>query len=372
MTDPANAVTVNVPVTRLHLREAGLTFDEYETIINDTLEDETMPDPDPALLASLAGLRALAITLPIYDSTTLITDWLEDFDRYTTETARTSAANKLYDLISHLGPEPKQWFQLLSDEIKQNYDQLRAAIKAKFSPTPQEILETRAAIYAMKQTPTQSFKNFAKEVQLKARSINLPDDEIKGICINGARPNLKMHLSMTKPTNMEALLKLPCVVSEVSEEPIHQMFQVLNDKLDDLQSSRTVNNEKRVTFSRSSSRSPGRSPGRRPNETQQPRRPTSSRQPPPQQGPRYQGWPRQGQWQQRPQYQRQYQQRGPRNPNAQGQFRPPGPRFCGRCNRACQGGQLCPAFQKQCHRCGKLGHFKSMCFSPMFNQNGQQ
>ena len=142
----------------------------------------------------------------------------------------------------------------------------------------------------MKQTPTQSFKNFVKEVQLKARSINFPDDEIKGKCINGARPNLKMHLSMAKPTNMEALLKLPCIVSEVSEEPIHQMFQVLNDKLDDLQSSRTINNEKLVTFSRSSSRSHGRSPGRRPSETQQqPRRPTSSRQAPPQQGSRYQG-----------------------------------------------------------------------------------
>ena len=67
-----------------------------------------MPDPDPALLQSLVGLRALAITLPKYDGNTLVTDWLEDFDRYSTETTRTTDANKLFDLISHLGSEAKR------------------------------------------------------------------------------------------------------------------------------------------------------------------------------------------------------------------------------------------------------------------------
>ena len=377
MTDHANAATVSVRVTRQQLRDAGLNLEEYETLVNDNIEaivNDTvvniLPDPDP-LLQSLPGLHALAITLPKYDGNTLISDWLEDFDRYSTETARTSNENKLYDLISHLGPEPKQWFQLLPNDTKQDYDRLRTALKDKFSPTVQKILETRGAIYSMKQSLIQSFNEFAKSVQLKARSINLPEDEVKEICINGAHPNLKLHLSMAKPARMEALLKLPCVVSVVStEEPIHQMFQVLNDKLDNLESRRD-NREKRVTFrDRSSSRSPGRSPGRRPSWTSQlPRRATSSWQAPAPQAPsRQQGWPRQGQWQQRPQYQ---QNRGPRM-QSYGRFRQPGPRFCGKCNRACSGGQMCPAFRQQCHRCGKLGHFKSVCFSTMYQPNGQQ
>ena len=36
---------------------------------------------------------------------------------------------------------------------------------------------------------------------------------------------------------------------------------------------------------------------------------------------------------------------------------------CGRCGRACQGGQRCLAFGKRCHQCGKLSHFSSVCRS---------
>ena len=70
---------------------------------------------------------------------------------------------------------------------------------------------------------------------MKARQINMKVEEVKGICINGARPQLKAHLSMAKPANMVDLLKLPVVVSEViTDEPIQQMFQVLNDKFHNL------------------------------------------------------------------------------------------------------------------------------------------
>ena len=43
----------------------------------------------------------------------------------------------------------------------------------------------------MKQGPVQSFKDFAKQKQLKAKFISMPDMEIVGICVNGAHPSLK-------------------------------------------------------------------------------------------------------------------------------------------------------------------------------------
>ena len=43
------------------------------------------------------------------------------------------------------------------------------------------------------------------------------------------------------------------------------------------------------------------------------------------------------------------------------QFQRNGP--CGRCGRACQGGQQCPALGKRCHQCGKMSHFSSVCRS---------
>ena len=89
----------------------------------------------------------------------------------------------------------------------------------------------------------------------------MTEDEVKGICINGAQPQLKAHLSMAKPENIAALLKLPVVVSEViTDEPIQQMFQVLNDKFDNLVK-RENREARQVTFQdqqRSTSRSPAR------------------------------------------------------------------------------------------------------------------
>ena len=275
MATPANAVVTH-RVTQQQLHDAGLTLQQYQDLLDDinnrhnpevsstdeNLVTDNMPDPDPNLIASLAGLRALAITLPKFDGNSLITDWLEDFDRYSDETAGTTDANKLFDLISHLGPEVKQWFHLLPNDTKTSYVNLPPALKDRYTPTSQEILEAKGTIYAMKQGASQTFKDFVKQVQLKARQIDMSDDEVKGICINGARPHLKAHLAMAKPANMDALLKLPVVVSELStEEPILQMFQVLNDKFDSLETTRRENRgAKQVTFDdrRSTSRSPSR------------------------------------------------------------------------------------------------------------------
>ena len=51
----------------------------------------------------------------------------------------------------------------------------------------------------MKQGPVQSAKDFAKQKQLKARVISMPDREIVGICINGARPSFKGDVAMAWP-----------------------------------------------------------------------------------------------------------------------------------------------------------------------------
>ena len=58
----------------------------------------------------------------------------------------------------------------------------------------------------------------------------MPEAEVVGICVNGARPALKPHLVMAKPTTMDELMKLPVVVSDVVEEvePVQHLFQTLN------------------------------------------------------------------------------------------------------------------------------------------------
>ena len=181
---------------------------------------------DAALISGLKGLRSLSIMLPKFDGSMYVDDWLIDFDKYSVEMDRTSDANKLNDLLSHLSGEAMQWYRLQPSATHDNYADLRASFKERYSPSQQETFEVRGKIYSMKQGPLQKFVDFAREVQLKSRAINIPEEEIIGICIHGARPTIKSHLAMAKPDTMAALLKCPVVVSEPdNEDSITTMFQ---------------------------------------------------------------------------------------------------------------------------------------------------
>ena len=414
--NPANNV-----ITRGQLDILGIDLDQYNRIL--------MPDPDPNqlnadLLRGLQGLRTLAIRLPQYDSSQLVTDWLADFDRYAAETGRTSDDNKLFDLISHLDPEAKQWYQLLPDATKGDYAQLRAAFQERFSPTSQEILDLRGALYTMKQSPTQKYRDFVREVQQKARAIALPDAEVLGICISGALPTLKPHLAMAKAATTSELLKLPIVVSDMvtTEDPTLSMLQILNDKLDlvSVNQATQATQRKSVSFARtdrSPSPGPSHSQGRRPPSAHRSPSPSPQgfqpphrwRQSPVPQSP-HQGrslrssqwqpqgpsqwhppgpsqWQPQGQSQWQPQGQSQWQPRGPSQWQPQGRYRPlqypsrnsnrpSSLQNCSKCGQRCMGSQECPAFGRECFHCGGLGHFRRMCRSrrvtgQRYNANGR-
>ena len=286
-------------VTRGQLQCIGLTLEEYiALVINGGIAMADQAACDAALIQGLKGLRSLNVSLSKFDGSLYVNDWLDDFDKYCVEVDRTNDANKLYDLVSHLTGEAKAWYRLQPPATRDSYPDLRAAFKERYSPSQQETYEIRGKIYSLKQGPLQKFADFARDVQLKARAINIPEAEIIGICIHGARPAIKSHLPMAKPDTMAALLKCPVVVSEPdSEDTIANMFQALNLRFDGLEA--TVNQVqagdrtgKRVSFaarqpSRSPSTSPARdtgrprqySPGPRPTGPQQPQRLANQRTP---------------------------------------------------------------------------------------------
>ena len=351
------------------------------------VDDEVDRDVEAhdALIRSLQGLRTLAITLPKFDGDILIDDWLADFDRYSTETGRLTDENRLYDLISHLGREAKQWYNLQPQATQQDYQTLRDALQEKYQPTPQELLDTRGLLYTMKQGPHQSFREFAKTIQLKARTINMPDAEIVGICVNGARPTLKAHIAMARPQTMDQLLRLPVVVSDIQEEPAYNVLQQLNEKMDNIalsvqQVQTAQHSQKQVTFQtprdkRSNSRSPVRQ-----DQTDQDRYRQSPRQPwtppPPRRPwtpPRQKWTPTQRPWTptRQPWTPPQTRGREMHYPNPRSDRPPHQTSNCGKCGLRCRGNQQCPAFQRTCFRCGGIGHFRSTCRSRVNQFYGQ-
>ena len=99
--------------------------------------------------------------------------------------------------------------------------------------TPKEILDPQGAVYTMKQSPTQKYRDFVRG-PAKGRAITLPDAEVLGNCVNGALPTLKPHLAMATAATTSELLTLPIVVNNmvIDDDPTLSMLQILNDKLD--------------------------------------------------------------------------------------------------------------------------------------------
>ena len=135
---------------------------------------------EQALFRGLQGIKSLTISQQHFDGTeNNVLDWLEDFDCYTKETKRQSNEAKLFALVHHLSGEAKQWFQLQNNTTKNSDDNLRTALKEKFSPTAQEKIALRAKIYSTKQQPQEHFKDYVRKQQLAARVIELTQDDPK-------------------------------------------------------------------------------------------------------------------------------------------------------------------------------------------------
>ena len=234
-------------ITRNLVKQVGFLHLEDFHRFQDAMDAQQRED---LLLQGLQGLKCLTISLVNFDgSTKTVADWLEDYDRFCTETKRESDADKLTTLISHLTGDVKQWFILQPLENRTDYTKLRPALLAKFSPTSQEKFSLKSKIYATKQQVNQTFKDYVRQQQLAARTAGLPQQELTSICISGALPTLKAHLAMAQPQTIEELLKLPLVVNEVVDEPLYTMMQTLTSRVDTME----ANAKKQVKFQ---SRSP--------------------------------------------------------------------------------------------------------------------
>ena len=113
-------------------------------IIKTTMEDVAIQtNVDDTTTAIIQGLRSLQhiVTLDDFSGTTTCADWLQDFDRFVTSTARITDEDKLYTLISHLTGEAKQWFRVQADDTKDDYATLHHAFKENYSPSSRQLLD---------------------------------------------------------------------------------------------------------------------------------------------------------------------------------------------------------------------------------------
>ena len=274
-----------------------------------------------------------SLKLSRFDESYDITLWLDEIDRFIDATKSKDPAYLKNIIISHLDGPAKFAFDIFKPEEKDSYNHLRQALQERFTPSRHQKLQKRR-LY------TNWNRNLTRLWQHLCRS-----EDLVFVIIQGLQPKIGNYIKMSDPSTVRELLQCPAARDDFEPGAEHTgVFQALVDQVASLQA--TI--EQQATASVAAATAPE----------------TAQQQPPVPQAM----WQHPMPYPQPPRHWQaphQYYQPPPR------QWRPPyTPRFqfqrigpCGRCGRACQGGQQCPALGKRCHQCGKMSHFSSVCRS---------
>ena len=107
----------------------------------------------------------------------------------------------------HLLHDAYTWFSYLPDQIATNFEQLKEQFIARFSLNWATKWSIMPELYEMKQRPDQSVQDFIQKVQMKAKLIDLPEDQILGALMKGFLPNIRADLIRSNITSIADVIK---------------------------------------------------------------------------------------------------------------------------------------------------------------------
>ena len=257
---------------------------------------------------------AIQVQYEAYDGQDLLkaAGWLKNLER-SMSVNELAEEKKLEMLALKLTGFARQWFEALPDASKDTYAHAVEAFKGYFKITPANSIPLRRELYALRQTESQTGRQFAQEVLKKARGLQLPDSDLITIILGGLLPSISILVQTADPKTVMDLMALPAcqTVPQESGQTMPPWAEELRNELKALTiASATVN---------------------------------THRQPPIQ--------PRQQQH-----YQQQQQQQQQQQPclGCGKYLNFPRHKYC----------YNCPARNVTCHNCGKLGHFSQLCKKP--------
>ena len=281
--------------------------------------------PEPVIEKFRKQLNVFSAKLELFDGTSdyNIIDFVSDLNSYCEYLGKDQDSEKLSVLKSHLTGEAKIVFRLVKDP---NFENVISALKLRFAPTEQALHRVKAELFGTKQMSGETFKHFAIRLQKTARHTDISELDLVQIAITGARnDNLRSHLLMAAPANMNSLIKLPVVCnddlySNASLEQISLLTATVSQlKSQVAQLSKSANKPASHVTDRAQDRVRAKPPADR---ARKQRRMDPYRHQP----------------------------------------------LCKRCDqKSCQGSRLCVAYNKICRQCGKMGHFKKCCYNQPSN-----
>ena len=348
MADDRRGQIINIPhryPTCHRVRQFGLDIDHYyEHVLKKYLRPSENMAVTPGDIAQLGKrLGAINLRLESFDGTQNVTDFLQDFKRYTEQAGITDDKDKLNTLITHTTGEARALYRTLQDP---DFETLQASLEQRFGLSNPEKRQLKTQFYQSRQLPGEPFKTYVTRMQQTARLIAIPEKELVEVSISGARPELRPHLAMAGPETVQDLFKLAVVANESLVADANPQFEALNVVSEQLQQF-----ERRMTALHTAANAANGANADRyqRNRSQQRRQQRGN-------GPRSQ--------QARsvtPQRQQANNGRsnGPINTTSQSPSRQP----CGRCMSSTCLRNPCRAWGATCNKCGKLNHYARACRS---------
>ena len=403
--DPVNRVLY---ITRNQLRDLGIPLEEF----NDIVMGEEV-DPNVVLQAIAKQFNSLSLQLDKFtgDSTLKVEDWVKDFEGYCADVGREAAESKLRCLVTHLGGSARQWYRLQEQGTQDSYDLLIAALKDRFDARKNKCKE-KAELYTLAQESGQAFREFLQLVQQRAHGLNLSEEEVVKIAVNGAHANIRGMLKTSAVTTITDLLKLPIladddtspssklgaevmalmteqlssfkeaicaavqpITSDGGQRPMPQAARPRQNQQDTGERARTYdrrNDQRRGRFQGNSQEAGQGRDYSRDRKQQQ----NWQQQPQQQQQQQQQDWyqHQQQQHQQQQQQQRSYSGHRPQQSSTTEQrYRSPTPhrqpQACRKCSlKSCAGDSNCYAYNRQCFACDRFGHLAKCCYSRQYQK----
>ena len=108
------------------------------------------------------------------------------------------------------------WFRVLPDDCKDTWGHLRQNFNQRFGLNPHTNYQRASALWSMTQNTDEPVLNFIERLRLAASEVNVPDEQLRFLIINGVRPGIRQHVIKSNPADLQALIDA-AVLAEQSE-----------------------------------------------------------------------------------------------------------------------------------------------------------
>jgi Retrotransposon gag protein len=253
-----------------------------------------------------------------------------------------SDEHKLLFLPVLLKDAAADWWDTLTDDDRAQWAGVAAKFKERYQPSDLLKWQRASRIWSRDQGAEESVDDYVTVLQKMAKSGGVDDDTLRYAIMRGLRPALRSFVIQDGASTLADLIK----AARTAEVAVTETTAKSNDierVLDELKRMSTRFNATVGSVDRTDGSSSGRSPS--------PRRVTFA-------NSRDRASASAG---------RPFQQRGVtsgRQPSGRGRLQQQQQQrnsSCGRCGKT--HGQLCPAANVECFRCGRRGHLSTRCFT---------